>query len=118
MIGELTKGTCSMFGAWGKSTAAGKTIQLRSLDWDFDGPYWKVPLLTVYHPSLKKLGNTWMNIGFFGWIGVISGINEHRLAISEIGVYFTDETWGTTSRIGDPFTFVLRDILQFDKTLN
>lgn len=33
MIGELTKGACSMFGAWGKATSKGQTIQLRSLDW-------------------------------------------------------------------------------------
>ena len=33
MIGELTKGTCSMFGAWGKATLDGKVIQLRALDW-------------------------------------------------------------------------------------
>lgn len=118
MIGELTKGTCSMFGAWGKATELGKTLQLRSLDWDFDGPYWKYPLITVYHPNSKKLGNKWMNIGFMGWVGVISGINEHRLAVSEIGVYFRDDSWGKESRFGDPFTFVLRDILQFDQTLD
>lgn len=33
MIGELTKGTCSMFGAWGKATTDGNVIQLRALDW-------------------------------------------------------------------------------------
>lgn len=33
MIGELTKGACSMFGAWGKATSKGQTIQLRALDW-------------------------------------------------------------------------------------
>lgn len=33
MIGQLTKGTCSMFGAWGKATPDEKVIQLRSLDW-------------------------------------------------------------------------------------
>lgn len=33
MIGELTKGTCSMFGAWGNATKDGKVIQLRALDW-------------------------------------------------------------------------------------
>lgn len=33
MIGELTKGTCSMFGAWGKATSQGQTVQLRALDW-------------------------------------------------------------------------------------
>ena len=33
MIGELTKGACSMFGAWGKATSEGQTVQLRALDW-------------------------------------------------------------------------------------
>ena len=33
MIGELTKGACSMFGAWGKATSHGQTVQLRALDW-------------------------------------------------------------------------------------
>ena len=33
MIGELTKGSCSMFGAWGKATSNGQTVQLRALDW-------------------------------------------------------------------------------------
>lgn len=51
MIGELTKGACSMFGAWGNATAAGRLIQLRALDWDFDGPYRKYATVTVYHPS-------------------------------------------------------------------
>jgi hypothetical protein len=31
-----------------------------------------------------------MNIGFAGWLGVISGVNEHKLGVSEIGVYFKD----------------------------
>lgn len=35
MIGELTKGACSMFGAWGKATSNGQTVQLRALDWVF-----------------------------------------------------------------------------------
>ena len=33
MIGELTKGSCSMFGAWDKATPDGRTVQLRALDW-------------------------------------------------------------------------------------
>nr|KAG5714794.1 hypothetical protein BaRGS_000282 [Batillaria attramentaria] len=39
------------------------------------------------------------------------------MAISEIGVSFPDETFGAESRFGVPFTFILRDILQFDNTL-
>ena len=33
MLGELTKGACSMFGAWGKATPDSRTVQLRALDW-------------------------------------------------------------------------------------
>ena len=33
MIGELTKGSCSMFGAWGSATPDKRTVQLRALDW-------------------------------------------------------------------------------------
>lgn len=48
MIGELTKGTCSMFGAWGKATANQKLIQLRALDWVRD---------VLYRMSMDLSGN-------------------------------------------------------------
>ena len=57
------------------------------------------------------------NIGWSGWIGSITGINEKMLAISEIGVDHPDETWGKESRRGIPFTFLLRDVLQWDNHL-
>lgn len=53
-----------------------------------------------------------------GWIGVLSGVNDHQLAVSEIGVSYPDDTFGKESRFGNPFTFVLRDVLQWDRTLN
>mgnify|MGYP006902778891 CR=1 FL=1 len=34
------------------------------------------------------------------------------------GVSFPDKTFGKESRVGIPFVFLLRDILQFDNTLN
>ena len=39
MIGELTKGSCSMFGAHSSATPDGNLLQLRALDWDTDGPF-------------------------------------------------------------------------------
>lgn len=118
MIGELTKGHCSMFGAWGEATKNGEVVQLRALDWDFDGPYRKYPLVTVYHPSSKKDGNAWVNIGFAGWLGVLSGVSEQQMAVSEIGVSYPDTSFGKESRFGNPFTFLLRDVLQFDKSID
>ncbi|CAF4857168.1 unnamed protein product, partial [Rotaria magnacalcarata] len=37
MLGEITRGRCSLYGLWGNSTLGGKTLQLRALDWDTKG---------------------------------------------------------------------------------
>ena len=128
MIGELTQGHCSMYGAWGAATASGATLQLRALDWDTDGPFQDYPQVTVYHAdddeddghtlSTTTEGHSFANVGWTGWIGSISGISSKQMAISEIGVSFPDKSFGKESREGVPFTFLLRDILQFDNTLD
>ncbi|XP_025105815.1 protein dcd1B-like [Pomacea canaliculata] len=119
MIGELTKGSCSMVGAWGGSVSTPDSLlQLRALDWVVDGPFKEHPQVTVYHPTNVSNGHAFANFGWTSWIGSITGMSSQRMAISEIGVSFPDESFGKESRFGIPFTFVLRDILQFDKTLN
>ena len=120
MLGELTKGGCSMYGAWGEAVAQtnSQLMQLRALDWDVDGPFKDFPQITVYHPTPgTNNGHPFANIGWTGWIGSITGISSVQMAISEIGVYFPDSTFGAESRHGIPFTYILRDILQFDETL-
>jgi len=118
MIGELTKGSCSMFGAWDSSILGGDgLITMRALDWDIDGPFKNFPQFTIYHPQPNSSETIFMNIGWTGWIGSISGINSAQMSIHEIGVSFPDQTFGPESREGVPFTYVLRDILQFDQTL-
>eukprot|EP01138_Halocafeteria_seosinensis_P009083 gb/GECG01009283.1/.p1 GENE.gb/GECG01009283.1/~~gb/GECG01009283.1/.p1 ORF type:complete len:411 (+),score=43.99 gb/GECG01009283.1/:1-1233(+) len=114
MIGEVTQGKCSMYGSWGSASANGKTLQLRALDWDTDGPFKNYPAVVVYHP--KDLGHDFANVGFLGWIGALTGQSSKQLAISEIGVSYPDSTFGQESRVGIPFTFLLRDILQFDNS--
>ena len=75
MIGELTKGHCSMYGAWGNSTKDGNTLQLRALDWDIDGPFQDYSQVTIYHSENKLKENSFANVGWVGWIGSISGIS-------------------------------------------
>ena len=53
-----------------------------------------------------------------GFIGGLTGISENKIAISQIGVSFPDDTFGSESRIGVPFIYLLRDILQFDVTID
>lgn len=117
LIGSLTQGDCSMYGSWGAASADGKTLQLRALDWDTENPAVSYPAVIVYHPLDASLGHTFANVGFLGWTGTLTGQNEHQVAVSEIGVSFPDDTFGNMSRVGVPFTYLLRDILQFDTTL-
>jgi len=118
MIGELTKGSCSMYGAWGDATKAsqrGGLLQLRALDWDMDGPFKNHPEIAVYHPTPNSgNGHAFANVAWAGFIGSITGMSSAQMAISEIGVSFPDASFGKESRFGVPFTYILRDILQFD----
>jgi hypothetical protein len=118
MIAGLTQGKCSMVGAWGGAldpNGNASLIQLRALDWDMDGPFRDQAAITVYHPSQ---GHAFANIGMVAFIGGLTGVSSTQLGISEIGVSYPDSTFGSESRIGTPFIFILRDILQFDLTLD
>ncbi|CAE7503135.1 dcd1B, partial [Symbiodinium microadriaticum] len=90
MFAELTKASCSFFGAWGEATAkdTGKTYQLRALDYDTTGPFKDFPQITNYHPT--DGGHAFANMGWPGSIGIMTGYSAARMAISEIGVTFPD----------------------------
>ncbi len=94
-LGEITRGACSMFGAKGSATQSrgGKLLQLRSLDWDVDGPFRNFATLVVYHPNAGD-GYAWANLGFTGWTASITGFSEKQIGLSEIGVTYADESFG------------------------
>ncbi|CAF0748336.1 unnamed protein product [Didymodactylos carnosus] len=114
-IGEITRGRCSLYGLWGNATLGGKTLQLRALDWDINGGLQDYPVVTIYHPLSEKLGHAFANVA---WAGTLTGMSSTRLGISEIGVYFSDDTFGDESFFGIPFIFVERYILQHSNTLD
>lgn len=97
MFAEITKASCSFFGAWGSATSdaegTGNVYQLRALDYDTDGPFKDFPQITVYHPS-EEGASPFANVGWPGSIGVLSGFNSHRMGISEIGASFADDSFG------------------------
>ena len=114
LIGELTQGDCSLIGAWGAATAGGKTLQLRALDWDTDGPFRDYPAMFVYHPTTPG-AHDFVTVGMLGFIGAFTGQSSAQLGVSEIGVSFPDTTYfGNESFSGVPFVYALRDILEFD----
>lgn len=114
LIGELTQGDCSMYGAWGPATTGNKTLAMRALDWDTDIPAVQHPTVFIYHPTE---GHEFANVGFVGWIGALSGQSAAQMSVHEIGVAFPDATFGNESFAGIPFVFLLRDILQFDNSV-
>jgi len=122
MFPELTKASCSFFGAWGTAVSrAGQAYQLRALDYDVDGPFKDYPQVTVYHPDV---GNAWAQVSFPGSIGVLTGFSAQQLAISEIGVYFSDDSFGQGTDNtppekvkGEPWMFILRDVLQYEDSM-
>jgi len=117
MLAGLTQGHCSLFGSWGAASLNGHTLQSRQLDWNMDGPFRDYPMVTVYHAN-GPLENNFAMVGMTGFIGALTGMSDHQLGISEIGVSYPDATFGDQSRIGIPFIFMLRDILQFDHTID
>eukprot|EP01091_Cochliopodium_minus_P006819 TRINITY_DN16797_c0_g1_i1.p1 TRINITY_DN16797_c0_g1~~TRINITY_DN16797_c0_g1_i1.p1 ORF type:complete len:455 (-),score=96.14 TRINITY_DN16797_c0_g1_i1:41-1366(-) len=121
MIAGLTQGKCSMMGAWGPAldpSWSGKLLQFRALDWDMDGPFRDFSAITVYHPVNETYGHAFANIGMLGFVGGLTGVSETKLGISEIGVTYPDASFGYESRAGVPFIFLLRDILQYDYTVD
>jgi hypothetical protein len=117
MFPELIKAQCSLLGAWGPATiqgsAAGGLVQLRALDWDTVTPLIHYHQLNVYHPSSGQ-GHAFASLSWSGFIGSITGFSD-QLAICE-------KVWlganQTSSRAGQPFHFLLRDILQYDITID
>jgi len=112
MLPELVQAHCSIYGAWGSATPDGSLYQLRALDWDVSGPLQQYPVVTIYHPDQ---GHPFANVGWAGWIASITGMSSSQMGMSE---KVTDHDFGTNSRIGIPFNFLMRDVLQFDSDLD
>eukprot|EP00357_Protocruzia_adherens_P017640 CAMPEP_0115003888 /NCGR_PEP_ID=MMETSP0216-20121206/18886_1 /TAXON_ID=223996 /ORGANISM="Protocruzia adherens, Strain Boccale" /LENGTH=438 /DNA_ID=CAMNT_0002369793 /DNA_START=35 /DNA_END=1351 /DNA_ORIENTATION=- len=111
---ELIRMQCSMIGAWGTATAksTGGMVQLRALDWDITGPFAKYATVLIYHPS-EGHGNTYAVWTWAGLVGALSGYSASRVGVSE---KVQDSYHGMFSEIGEPTTFVMRDILNWDNT--
>ncbi|XP_011405375.2 PREDICTED: protein dcd1A-like [Amphimedon queenslandica] len=112
MLPELVKAGCSMLGAWGDSLSSKSGLtQLRALDWDVNGPLQDYPTVVIYHPDN---GHAFANVGWSGWLTTISGMSSSGLGVSE---KHSDVPLGQESRSGIPFNFLMRDVLQFDESL-
>lgn len=103
-VPDLTSVTCASFAAAGPATAEGRLIHARNLDWAIQSDVQEHAALFVHHPRGRQ---AFLSIGWLGFIGVISGINEVGISVGEIGAESTE-----TSLAGVPMPFLQRRILE------
>ena len=106
-IPDLGETSCSALVAKGSATRDGHVYQLRVLDYGGGFGLERHPLITVYH-STRTNENTFIDIGWIGFVGLVSGMNEKGVAISEMG--FGNPPGETLA--GEPMIFLLKRVLR------
>lgn len=111
MDGDLGT-SCSNLCALGDAVKGNPMYAVRVLDWGLHrvSKLHEYPLIVVGKP---EKGNIYCNIGWVGFLGAISGMNEQGITLGEMG-YGDPE--GETMR-GKPMPFLLRDVLTYANNL-
>lgn len=106
-IPDVSEMDCTFFAAWDSATVDGNLYQIRALDYAKNLHLQEHPAIFVCEPDS---GNRFVNIGWLGFIGVVSGMNYEGISVSEIGESFDR---ANQTMAGEPMPFVLRDVLQY-----
>ncbi|MBI3323907.1 MAG: hypothetical protein HYZ92_01325 [Candidatus Omnitrophica bacterium] len=95
---------CSGFVAWARATADGRLIHARNLDWNFGAGVQRYATVFVVRPTGKR---AFVNIGWAGFIGVLSGVNEDGLSVGQVGAESVDVSYR-----GIPMVFLTRQVME------
>ncbi len=98
---------CSGVAVCRTASADGSVVHARVLDYMRDINLQNYTLVQVFMP---QEGYAWMSLGYAGFLGSVTAINEHGLAVGEMGGR-SDDSWD-----GMPMTFLIREIAE--KTRN
>lgn len=111
MLPELIRMACTAFGAWGKATATGEgLIQLRALDFG-GGPFVNYTVVMVHRDPTSD--NHFVSVTFPGMVGVITGVSQHGIGVSEkVWMTYDKRSLQPGTYDGEADVFILRDILQ------
>jgi len=99
---------CSGFAVWGKATADGSLYHGRVLDYMRDAGLDKFAVLIISEPDGA---NAWVNVGYAGMIGSVTGMNVQHVGIGEMGGR------GEGKWDGMPMTLLVRECLEMANTL-
>jgi len=73
---------CSGFAVWGKATTDGKLYHGRVLDYMREVGFQHHATVFVCKPDQ---GHAFVNVGYAGFIGCVTGMNERQVAVGEMG---------------------------------
>ena len=99
---------CSGVAVRGKASKDGRVYHARVLDYMRDIHLQRAAVVQVFIPDGY---NTWMSLGYAGFLGTVTCMNERGLAIGEMGGR------GEGDWDGMPMTFLLRDIMERASTV-
>ena len=94
---------CSAITVKGKATAQGELYHVRVLDYAAAANLQETAVVSVVYPDR---GSAFVNVGYAGFIGSVTGININKISIGEIG----GKGYGLWD--GMPMSILLRHILQ------
>lgn len=94
---------CSGIAVKGKATVDGKILHSRVLDYMRDIGLQNYAAVVVFMPEGK---NAWMTLGYSGFIGTVTAMNEKGVAIGEMGGR-GEGLWN-----GVPMSLLLRDVME------
>jgi len=99
---------CSGVAVRGRATADGSVLHARVLDYMRDIHLQDCAAVVVFMPDGR---NTWMSLGYAGFIGTVTAMNEKGLAIGEMG------GGGVGDWDGVPMSYLLRDVMERASTV-
>jgi hypothetical protein len=94
---------CTGVAVRGKATKDGSVLHARVLDYMRDIDLQRAAAVVVFMPEGK---NRWMSLGYAGFVGTVTAMNERGLAIGEMGGRGEGDWDGT------PMSFLLRDVME------
>lgn len=100
---------CSGLAVRGKATADGRVLHARVLDYMRDIGLQDFANVTVFLPERR---HAWISVGYAGFIGTVTAMNERGLAVGEMGGR------GEGQWDGMPMSLLLREIMERAATVD
>lgn len=101
---------CSSFASWGEHSEDSSLVIGRNFDFYMGDDFARNKQVAFYRPST---GHNFVTIGWVGMTGVLSGMNEHGLAVTINAAKSTMPTSSAT-----PISVLTREILQYAQTID